>query len=1387
MMTKVRQPLAPDTQQVSSRYEIHELLGRGGMACVYRASDRSLGRDVALKQLVVSPTAPERASIAALFEREFHILMQLRHPHVIAVHDYGVSAEGAPFYTMELLDGGDLRERAPISWRETCRLVFDVCSALALLHSRRLLHRDISPRNIRCTLDGQAKLIDFGAMVQMSTGGAEVVGTPAFTAPETLQRLALDARTDLYSLGVTLYYALTTRLPYSARTFSDLLLAWGGKPVRPSAFVPDIPPALDDLVLSLIAVEPALRPHSAFDVMQQLAACAGLHAAESVDVSRAYLATPTLVGREAALARLQEMLRDSRLQRVSGVMIEGPPGAGRSRLLDACALEAQTRGFAVLRATATGAREPFAVARSLASHLLDSLPFGHTSADYRELFTSTASAPANDTKSDAPAARPVLRSFADAALDPAELQGALRRWILNVSRTHPLLLAVDDVHRIDQPSAALLAELIDKSKRGGILVALTADSEDERDDALKALARRCTPMPLAPLTGEQTRELFGSLFGDVANLSMLSEEVQRVALGNPRQSLELAQHLVERGLIRYASGSWTLPSRVSADDLPRTAGAALQARIARMSPHARFLAEAQALAFFETFADEDYRALLPDVGSQEVELALSELLAAQAVVRDGAVYLLANRVWTAAFLAELEPARIQRVHRALAAMYAAKLSLAFVHHAFSGGLDQQALEALDQRNDVYKVAADFTKLLDQNVGKLMWCYPRAIETALALGRSARDVHDLRRWQYLGTLVTNDAPEPVSARLLIEQLAHDTGLTLYRSDTTSATPGERLTRALQTAVERYLATPEHDRVMPVDEAIRKLAEYVVVSMGIGGRSLDIDLIRSLPDLIEPFVALSPLLAVIWKNSLASRVGHCECRYELARDLWREALTMIDTLPASDEAHFVVAMSNAIAHAIGTMEAQLGLESAASWATRLDHDPFQRVSALNLRKIVRLEQGDAQGADRLRRQAEVLALQMRTPPMFKSLLILELAAYSMSRDLAGIARVIEEMRPLAASYPGWRFNLISGEATFDLVRGDYEAALKKFEQASELTRLDEQGNSRHLAVWIGAQAGATECLLALGHDERASRTASAALAVCEARGLGVITFDLIRALAVAEAKLGDAARGAARLDALIARQLETGATGLRLGLSYESRARLAIWSGDAPAFEQFSELTAQQYRHAAHTPLAARYERLLNDAARRGMRATASLPNFESLAGGDTSSVDNGQLFTIITRSMSEAPSSDGRTQLALQMICAAHGSSVGHLYLITPAGLLLCASRGAEVPALELAHRAASYVAEQVSHAEGLDDMVTGDLPDDAVLTALFDAAGQSYELLPLGCVIEATTMLAGVAVIRVAEAGERVRNDKQAQLRSALAANLLQTGDSTGIRLSAAD
>src|SRR5688572_32555391 len=146
------------------------------MAVVYRAHDEAAGRDVVLRRL--RPELRERTDVAQLFQREYHTLAQIRHPRIIEVYEYGVD-QGGPYYTMELLDGQDLRELAPVPWADACIYLRDVAYSLALLHTRRLLHRDLSPRNVRRTSDGRAKLFDFGTMATFGVP-RDVVGTAPF-------------------------------------------------------------------------------------------------------------------------------------------------------------------------------------------------------------------------------------------------------------------------------------------------------------------------------------------------------------------------------------------------------------------------------------------------------------------------------------------------------------------------------------------------------------------------------------------------------------------------------------------------------------------------------------------------------------------------------------------------------------------------------------------------------------------------------------------------------------------------------------------------------------------------------------------------------------------------------------------------------------------------------------------------------------------------------------------------------------------------------------------------------------------------------------------------------------------------------------------------------
>src|SRR5262245_55820568 len=123
---------AGDPSRIGGRYIVHRQLGRGGMATVHQVHDGVLGRDVALKQLSLSEKSADPRFATAMFEREFHTLSSLAHPSIIEVYDYGID-EAGPYYTMELLDGGDLRQKTPVPWRDACVMLYDVCSSLALI------------------------------------------------------------------------------------------------------------------------------------------------------------------------------------------------------------------------------------------------------------------------------------------------------------------------------------------------------------------------------------------------------------------------------------------------------------------------------------------------------------------------------------------------------------------------------------------------------------------------------------------------------------------------------------------------------------------------------------------------------------------------------------------------------------------------------------------------------------------------------------------------------------------------------------------------------------------------------------------------------------------------------------------------------------------------------------------------------------------------------------------------------------------------------------------------------------------------------------------------------------------------------------------------------
>ncbi|MEX2208886.1 MAG: protein kinase [Myxococcota bacterium] len=266
-------PGASQSPPVESRYELIEQIGRGGMGVVFRARDRRLGREVALKRLPDNlrdhPTAVE------LFLREARAAASLNHPNIVTVHDAD-QEDGTYFITMELLEGDPLhvilRRAGRLSPRDCARLGVQICAGLEYAHERRIVHRDIKTSNLFFTRGKVVKIMDFGLakMLEEVRRSATVIGgTPYYMAPEQAAGETLDARADLYALGVTFFELATGNVPFRE---GDVVYHHRHSPIPdPRQRAEGIPDALAELILHLLAKDPEQRCASARDVAARLA------------------------------------------------------------------------------------------------------------------------------------------------------------------------------------------------------------------------------------------------------------------------------------------------------------------------------------------------------------------------------------------------------------------------------------------------------------------------------------------------------------------------------------------------------------------------------------------------------------------------------------------------------------------------------------------------------------------------------------------------------------------------------------------------------------------------------------------------------------------------------------------------------------------------------------------------------------------------------------------------------------------------------------------------------------------------------------------------------------------------------------------------------------
>jgi serine/threonine-protein kinase len=1315
-------------EPASGRYQLLGTLGGGGMAIVHEVLDRATGRRVAQKRLRPQESEQRMQRTRELFEREFHTLAQLAHPRVVEVYDYGVDERG-PYYTMELLDGGDLERLVPGPYRRVCAIARDVCSALSLLHSRRIVHRDVSPRNVRCTSDGLAKLIDFGAMTRMGVI-KDLVGTPVYCPPEVLHLQAIDGRADLYALGATLYYVLTGRHAYPVREFAALPKAWQFGIARPSELVAGIPAALDDLVLDLLQQDPERRPATAAEVMERLSAIEGRTLQENLLVAQSYLTTPVFVGREPELAAVRAKAARALEGQGSALLVLGEAGVGRSRFLDQNALAGQLLGLTVIRADADDAASgDYGVMRRLLAQLQQTQPALVPSLEARERAVLRAAFP-ELIAAEAGAAR--------ADVTRAQLQNALQHALIGASRRAPLLIAIDDLHRTDEPSLSALGLLARELRGAPMIVVASAERSAAPRASLpfEAFASAASEIALLPLELAEAQTLLASMFGASPHLDTLTPRLLSLSQGIPRDLMRLAQHLVDCNVVRYQGGAWSLPEQLEAQDLPESVAQLLAARVRACEPSARALAAALALCPEKSFSFEECFALAAHGDTGRLMTDLVQLSDADVVRSVDDRYSITDRAWVPVVLDTVSPEELARLHLRLSAVFERQPGEEFrsAQHLLRAGDTQRALDrfvahAVISRQQTDRDPEAYFSFVRSQPSDWMETYEQAIAECRRLGRPRGDAYALHM-RLSGIVAMVGLPaKTATMSALVSQLTAAAGLDDWAQLDASLPPRDRILRALETARARWQTLPDDERLMEPMTALRELTIAVRHIMGPSAPNFDLPMLRELPSL-APYVALSPTLGVIEQLRIGV-LARVTGRLDRARELYAQLLETIAQpghVGLDESAYEFTRLL--LASALAMMEVGLGLPAGIERVADIEANPLFQVTAMQLRMQHYAWQGESDVAAQCRKQLEVLRLQSSARQTFENTyLVWQLMAQVACDDVARVKQSLAEIAPLAERFAGWRPVLAFGRAEYLRLRGDHAAA--QAELAGELARL-KAGDHQ---LWAQLAAAEIRAFDAAGESAEAVRRGRAHLEALERAELGdSARQSLLLPLSAAEAHAGqlDAARETG--DLALAHALAAGTTGINLALAYEACAWVALARRERAQYEAMLKACEGALRGVRDSALTSKLWQLKRQAQATGLAPVVLDPQLGFLQAGES----------VLESRISNCASSSERAHTMLALLAQQSGCQEGFLYQVTHEGPRWVASLGEQSPSERLESIARNFVQAELSAGEMITDVGTSQWS-----SLELDEREQTYRPVLLSHYVEGECVITGLALLHV--------------------------------------
>lgn len=1271
-------PRAPAPMELSAvgtlagRYRIDAVLGRGGMGQVLRAHDLVTDQPLAIKRFALGP---DEHDAELRFRHEFHTLARLRHPRIVEAHDYGVDDRERPFYTMELLDGRDLSELAPAPWRRACELLRDVASALAFLHSRQLLHRDVAPRNVRCAEDGRAKLLDFGMLATMGVYH-EVVGTLPAIPPEMILGLPMDGRADLFGLGALAFFLLTGRHPQRIRSLDDLMRNGRRPPPAPSRIVADIPPALDDLVLSLLSTEPLGRPRHAAEVIERLGAIAELPAAPELDAAQGYVRSAGLVGRERELELARKRIERASAGHGGTLLIEGRSGMGKTRLLREIELEAKLAGAVVLHGEGAGAG-PYALVRELARQLErrgrhDPEQTTRRAALIDRLLPDPMLGSGASIKTSGASERAPGR---DPREERASVQAAFSDWLTAFAMHRPLVLVLDNLQRVDEGSAAVLAGLAHLAPDRSLLVvaALRSDEPSRADGAIAHLRERAVLLRTRGLREPEVLALVRSTFGEVDNHASLAAWLHRASAGSPLHCTELMASLVESGQLRYAAGLWAIPERIEGPEQPPALAHTLDARVASLPPAARRLGAALAVCGQEAGLALCV-ALVPELEEQAVFTAIDALVRHEVLLGAGERYRIRHDGLRDALLRSLGDDERRALELHVGATLAADGPPAPEHEARIGW---HLLRGGDEARGAALLASAGRRLFDAtSFEDCVAPLEAALGVLEARGDEPREVAEIVYMLVCAGFYCDRELNVRHRERAFAVLAEHSGVALARrlARVLGRTLGMGLGLVV-TAVRRPLAPR---RRLPLVRALDMFLRSAVYSAGVAGFSFDTAGLRRCSALLDPLRPLSHLFvrtAVdLVDNLLRFNLGRVRSLMESsARNLasmGRQRRWLTDeeralTMGGSRIQRALVAARVGSPDALGEIEALERL-GPRIWA----------IGGLQARTYYHMWRGESAAAQRVWAKAELEFVRLGA--LWQLYAIHHSSAaitYAYTDDMLGLRRCIEALERQIADGLGFHAYLRLSRAEHARLRGEHDEALALVDAA--LADLPEgEGLPR---AW--ALAARADALLAAGRLPEAQAASEAARDHAEDPERAQTSFRCRaeRTLALVEAARGQREAAAARLDRLIA-DAEVVDNPFILGAAHEARALVAAELGRDDEARLHAIAVERCFVPTRNPVLVARYERLL--------RRISAGPRPEELDDGASEAATavfhpatiTDTIGAVLSR-LSACATASARADLALRALVEASEAEEGFLYLLVDGEPTLVApSAGAEPPA-----------------------------------------------------------------------------------------------------------